>query len=126
MCNVRIYFVYDQDEGYVRPKQKRIYVMSCLNGQRLRAADLFRPDFIAKRKVFLHFNTHSNTSAREQLLIIKSSPSMAVCTGRELRALSGRENKRDNSQEPVNNKLDPISVVPKQCWPRNCKRNGRQ
>lgn len=40
--------------------------MPCLNGEHLRAADLFRPDFIAKRKS-LHFSSHLNTSAREQL-----------------------------------------------------------
>lgn len=82
--------------------------MSCLNGEYLRTADLFRPDFIAKRRS-LHFNTHLNTSARDQLLITPS-PSMAGCTGMELRALSGRENKRDSSQKSANS------------WPNLCSK----
>lgn len=75
--------------------------MPCLNGERLRAADLFRPDCIAKRK-YLHFSTHLSISAREHFLITTPSPSIAGCTGKELRALSGKESKRDSSQKSAN------------------------
>lgn len=83
--------------------------MPCLNGEHLRAADLFRPGFIAKRKS-LHFSSHLNTSAREQLLITAPSASTTGCTGRELRALSGREDKRHSSQRSAKS------------WPNLCSK----
>lgn len=83
--------------------------MPCFNGEHLRAADQTRPDSIAKRKS-LPFSTHLDTSAREQLLITTASPSMAGSTGRELRALSGKENKRDCSQKSASS------------WPNLCSK----
>lgn len=94
--------------------------MPCLNGEHLRAADLFRPDSIAERKS-LHFSALLDTSAKEQLLIT-ASPSMAGCTGRELRALARKTRGTALRNLPT---VDPISV-PKPGWTQNFQRNERQ